>query len=154
MGQGKKGFVMRMMRVGLLPLFLALTPVAHAQSPGDLARQAVQAAAPMFTEQDRREIDDWIRLGKRVLTGEDSKHGGKDQKMPPGLAKRDQLPPGLAKRDTLPPGLAKRDLPSDLERRLSRLPGGYSRKSVGSDIVLIEEATGVILDILKGAARR
>ncbi|MGE4281839.1 MAG: hypothetical protein AB7G62_19820, partial [Magnetospirillum sp.] len=98
--------------------------------------------------------EDWIRLGKRVLTGEESKHGGKEKKMPPGLAKRDQLPPGLAKRDTLPPGLAKRDLPSDLERRLSRLPGGYSRKSVGSDIVLIEEATGIVLDILKGAARR
>jgi len=145
---------MRITRIALLPLFLALTPAAHAQGMGEMARSAVQAASPVFTEQDRREIDEWLRLGKRILTGDDSKHGGKDKKMPPGLAKRDQLPPGLAKRDTLPPGLAKRDLPSDLERRLSRLPGGYSRKSVGSDIVLIEEATGIIFDILKGAARR
>ncbi|MBI2239909.1 MAG: hypothetical protein HYU59_03790 [Magnetospirillum gryphiswaldense] len=145
---------MRFTYIALLPLLLAMTPVAQAQSAGDVARAAIQTAAPMFTEQDRREIDDWIRLGKRVLTGDDSKHGGKEKKMPPGLAKRDQLPPGLAKRDTLPPGLAKRDLPSDLERRLSRLPGGYSRKTVGSDIVLIEEATGIVLDILKGAARR
>ena len=145
---------MRITHIALLPLFLALAPDAHAQNPGDLARQAVQATSPIFTEQDRREIDEWLRLGKRVLTGEDSMHGGKDKKMPPGLAKRDQLPPGLAKRDTLPPGLAKRDLPSELERRLSRLPGGYSRKSVGSDIVLIEEATGIVLDILRGAARR
>ncbi|WP_291717614.1 hypothetical protein [Magnetospirillum sp. 64-120] len=145
---------MRFTYIALLPLLLSMTPVAQAQSAQDVARATIQAAAPMFTEQDRREIDDWIRLGKRVLTGDDSKHGGKDKKMPPGLAKRDQLPPGLAKRDTLPPGLAKRDLPSDLERRLSRLPGGYSRKTVGSDIVLIEEATGIVLDILKGAARR
>lgn len=145
---------MRITRVVLLPLFLALAPAAHAQTLGDMARTAVHGASPAFTEQDRREIDEWLRLGKRVLTGDDDKYGGKDKKMPPGLAKRDQLPPGLAKRDTLPPGLAKRDLPSALERRLSRLPGGYSRKTVGSDIVLIEEATGVIFDILKGAARK
>jgi RNA polymerase sigma factor (sigma-70 family) len=35
--------------------------------------------------------------------------GGRDDDLPPGLAKRDKLPPGLAKRDKLPPGLAKRD---------------------------------------------
>lgn len=59
----------------------------------------------------------------------------------------------MAKRDTLPPDLAKRDLPSGLERSLSRLPRGRRRSQIGDDIVLIEEATGLILDILRGAAR-
>lgn len=33
--------------------------------------------------------------------------GGREDGLPPGLAKKDELPPGLAKRDELPPGLAK-----------------------------------------------
>lgn len=142
---------MRVVLAAAFTLILALPAAAQAQSAADLGRMAVQAAAPAFTDHDRREIDDWLRLGRRILTGDDDH---KSKKMPPGLAKRDHLPPGLAKRDTLPPGLAKRDLPSDLERRLSRLPKGYGRKTVGDDIVLIEEATGIIFDILKGAARR
>lgn len=142
---------MRVVLATAFTLILALPTAVQAQSATDLGRMAVQAASPAFTDHDRREIDDWLRLGRRILTGDDDH---KSKKMPPGLAKRDHLPPGLAKRDTLPPGLAKRDLPSDLERRLSRLPTGYGRKTVGDDIVLIEEATGIIFDILKGAARR
>lgn len=144
---------MRVVLAAAFTLILALPTAAQAQSAADLGRMAVQAASPAFTDHDRREIDDWLRLGRRILTGGDDARENK-KKMPPGLAKRDHLPPGLAKRDTLPPGLAKRDLPSDLERRLSRLPKGYGRKTVGDDIVLIEEATGIIFDILKGAARR
>lgn len=145
---------MRILCSSLLLLSLASVPAqAQAQPP---SQAGIEAAALTFSDSDRREIEEWIRLGKRVLTGDDRKQGKdkKDKSAPPGLAKRDHLPPGLAKRDTLPPGLAKRDLPGDLERRLSRLPFGYARKSVGEDIVLIEEATGVIFDILKGAARR
>lgn len=51
-------------------------------------------------------------------------------------------------RDTLPPGLAWRELPPELERRLSRLPDGYIRVIVGSDIVLMDRRTRVVLDIL------
>ncbi|AVM73937.1 LWamide neuropeptides (fragment) [Magnetospirillum gryphiswaldense] len=142
---------MRIVLAAAFSLIVTLPVIVQAQSATDLGRMAVQTASPAFTDQDRREIDDWLRLGRRILTGDDDH---KSKKMPPGLAKRDHLPPGLAKRDTLPPGLAKRDLPGDLERRLSRLPKGYGRKTVGDDIILIEEATGIIFDILKGAARR
>jgi len=41
-----------------------------------------------------------------------------------------------------------------LERKLSRLPKGYKRSQLGDDIVLIEEATGVIIDILRGVGAR
>ena len=76
--------------------------------------------------------------------------------MPPGLAKRDRLPPGLQKQiqrnGSLPPGLAKRGLPGDLRGQLPRRRG-QDYRVVGNDIVLIETATNVILDIMKGVLR-
>ena len=82
---------------------------------------------------------------------------GKDKGLPPGLAKRESLPPGLArqleKNGTLPPGLAKRNLPYDLERRLSVLDRRYERVIVDRDVVLVQRATGVILDILRNVVR-
>lgn len=62
--------------------------------------------------------------------------------LPPGIAKN------LARGKPLPPGIAKRYLPSGL---LSRLPhhDGYETVIVGSDIVRIAVATGIIIDILK-----
>lgn len=72
--------------------------------------------------------------------------------LPPGLAKKRQLPPGhqkqLMRKGTLPPGLEKRRLPHDLERQLTPLPSGYIRLQVGRDIVLFDERTRVILDII------
>ena len=86
------------------------------------------------------------------LDGDD---GGKG--LPPGLAKRDDLPPGLEMQidrfGRLPPGLAKRDLPADLDRRLGALRPGLGRHVVGSDVVLIEVATGIVLDILYDVIR-
>ncbi|MFA7429296.1 MAG: hypothetical protein WCZ23_03965 [Rhodospirillaceae bacterium] len=75
--------------------------------------------------------------------------------LPPGLAKRDSLPPGLAKQldrnGRLPPGLEGRALPDDLERRLPRR-AGTKRVIVDNDIVLIEDGTRLVLDVLRGAA--
>jgi len=69
--------------------------------------------------------------------------------VPPGLAKRGgNLPPGLAKRDRLPPGLQGRGLPHALESSLSHLPGGYVRRKVGKDIVLMDSRTRTVFDII------
>jgi len=77
-------------------------------------------------------------------------HKKQHKKTPPGLAKRSgSLPPGLAKRDVLPKGLQERGLPGDLERRLSRLPEGYVRVIVGTDIVLMKTRSRVIIDIYR-----
>lgn len=77
--------------------------------------------------------------------------------LPPGLAKRDQLPPGLRKqlvrRGTLPPGLQSQRLPYDLDRHLSRLPEGYARIRVASDVLLIDERTRVIFDVITDVGR-
>ncbi len=62
------------------------------------------------------------------------------------------LPPGLAKHirrhGTLPPGLQKRALPPGLRARLPGLPPGQARVLVGNDVLLIQQSTGLILDIL------
>ena len=77
--------------------------------------------------------------------------------LPPGLAKRRQLPPGLSKqlatRGTLPPGLSGDRLPTELERRLSRLPDGYVRIRIATDVLLLDAKTRVILDMVRDVGR-
>lgn len=74
--------------------------------------------------------------------------------LPPGLAKRGgNLPPGLEKQlregGTLPPGLQKRlnPCPVALERELPPLPYGYSRKMLGTQMLILDSAN-VIRDIM------
>ena len=66
------------------------------------------------------------------------------------------LPPGLQKHidrtGRLPPGLEKRRLPGDL-RGLLPLRSGQDYRVVGNDIVLIEIATELILDVMKDVLR-
>jgi hypothetical protein len=77
--------------------------------------------------------------------------------MPPGLAKKDKLPPGLQRQlennGRLPPGLAKRDLPTELEAQPPPLQEGTERLIVDNDVVLIHQATGVVLDMLRDIVR-
>ena len=100
-----------------------------------------------FNEKDREKIKNYY------------KHTGKtkkSKKMPPGLAKKQNLPPGLQKHieknGQLPPGLQKRSLPVDLERGLSPLPKGYVRVKVGGDVVLMDEKTRVVVDVIWGVS--
>ena len=101
--------------------------------------------ATVISATERALIGDYVQKAKRSHNG-----------LPPGLAKRDRLPPGLQKQiqrnGTLPPGLAKRGLPGDLRGRLPRRKG-QDYRVVGSDIVLIETATNVVLDIMKNVLR-
>lgn len=126
-----------------LPLLLALgiaSPLAAAiDLPISIQIGAPQSGRPAFSDRDRQLIGDY--------------YAGRQSDLPPGLAKKRHLPPGLQKhleRDgRLPPGLEKRSLPSDLDRRLSRLPGGYGRVIVGRDVLIINTSTDEILDILR-----
>jgi hypothetical protein len=94
-----------------------------------------------FGDSDRQLIHDYYGHKKIKRKG-----------LPPGLAKKGKLPPGLQKqlkkKGKLPPGLAKRNLPFDLENRLTPIPRGYVRLKVGGDIVLMNEKTEVIVDII------
>ena len=117
----------------------------------------------VFSTMEKETILDYYkgRYGKHLPDAEEidrpkkaKKHKGKKKKgLPPGLAKRKTLPPGLAKQlernGRLPPGLEKRELPSSLESMLPSVLPGYERTLVDNDVVLIERATGVIMDILR-----
>ncbi len=94
---------------------------------------------------ERALIGDYVRKAKTSGQG-----------LPPGLAKRQHLPPGLQKHiertGRLPPGLEKRRLPGDL-RSLLPIRSGQDFRVVGNDIVLIEIATELILDVMKDVLR-
>jgi hypothetical protein len=99
-----------------------------------------------FLPEERRIIEEYYHQGKK----------SKKKGLPPGLAKRGgDLPPGLQKKldrgGQLPPGLQKRlePLPTDLDRRLPRLPEYWERVVVEQDIVLIDRRTNRILDIIE-----
>ena len=98
------------------------------------------SAVIVFNDNDRGKIWDYYKSMKKTKT------------MPPGLAKKQELPPGLQKHiaryGELPPGLEGRRLPLDLEGGLSRLPAGYIRLRVGGDIVLMNEKTRVVFDVV------
>ena len=139
----------------LISAFLAMTsagaPQAAAQPethPTYKGVTAEEAVGIVFSEIEKRVIRDYYAKQTEAAGGKD-----KSKKMPPGLAKRDELPPGLqqqiVRNGTLPPGLAKRDLPSDLVLELPATKKGTERKIVGSDVVLIQTATGIILDVLE-----
>lgn len=126
----------------------------------DAASAAKAIAGAVFTELERRMICDYF---KSIHCGADGRNESMDENIkrktalpPPGLAKRDALPPGLEKQvqrnGALPPGLQKRGLPEDLAGRLPRRGDAYERVIVGDDVVLILIATGIVLDILEGAA--
>ncbi len=71
--------------------------------------------------------------------------------LPAVFAEAKPLPPGIAKKiargGRLPPGIAKRHFPANLIARLPQRPGERWLVT-GKDIVLLEVATGLIVDIL------
>jgi len=93
----------------------------------------------VFTDHDRRLINDYYEPRYRNL--------------PPGQAKRDRLPPGHAWRarhnQPISDDVRWRYLPPDLDQRLTRLPSEYVRVVVGTDVVIMNVRTRVVLDILE-----
>lgn len=106
------------------------------------------SVAVSFGDRDRQLISDYY--------GNKAKGKKKKKRTPPGLAKKDKLPPGLEKQlrknGQLPPGLQTHGLPDDLESKLSRLPAGYARVIIGTDVVLKNSNTRVVVDIIKDIA--
>lgn len=67
---------------------------------------------------------------------------GKVKPLPPGIRKK------LARGGTLPPGIAKQALPDGLHRQLPQRDG-QNYEIVGKDVVLVDTATDIIVDVLK-----
>ena len=92
-----------------------------------------------FSKHDRKFIKNYYKHHKKAKA---------NKKLPKGLAKKEHLPYGLRKLDKLPSGLNGRRLPADLESNLVRLPKGYIRVVVYSDIVILNERTRIAVDII------
>lgn len=125
-------------------LVLALPHAEIAQSNG-------------FSDQERRIILDVLDAVDQNVGGDDRGNGAKNNGKGKGSGKgKDGLPPGIAMKlergGTLPPGIAKRDLPADLRSRLPYRSDAI-RQIVGSDVVLIEKGTDIILDVIRGVVR-
>jgi hypothetical protein len=111
------------------------------KTTGDKIREVFPESQAVFSEQERVLIKGWF-------------HDNLDG-LPPGLAKRETLPPGLEKqlqkRGSLPPGLQKKiqPLPLELERQLRWLPTGYRRVVVAGNVILMNEETALIYDIVR-----
>lgn len=111
------------------------------ETAGDRVREVLPESEMVFSREEQVLISRWYSNDR----------GG----LPPGLAKRDRLPPGLEKqlrrKGTLPPGLQKKiqPMPMGLERQLRVLPTGYRRVVIGGNVVLMNEKTALIYDIVR-----
>jgi hypothetical protein len=143
-------FVAAALSAGVLPL-CAGADIGHQRPSRELVAYKERIAAgeekwerdPIaFTAADRRAIRNYYDANTANL--------------PPGLAKRrGDLPPGLRnhlqRNGTLPTGLQQRLAPlaEELERRLHPLDRGYTRGAIGSDLVIVEDRTQRIMDIIR-----
>ncbi|UCC14946.1 MAG: hypothetical protein JSW21_03065 [Gammaproteobacteria bacterium] len=103
----------------------------------------------VFTQAEKRVLEEYAREHH----SEQGKSSGRKKNGKKGAAGRQSLPPGIAKNlqrgKPLPPGLAKNYLPEDLASRLPERKG-YERVIVDGRVILIEEATGIVRDVLEG----
>jgi hypothetical protein len=114
-----------------------------AKTAGDKVREVLPEAERVFTREERTRITNYFKQNRSGL--------------PPGLAKREKLPPGLEKqlreRGKLPPGLQKKiqPLPPQLERELRILPTGWRRVVIAGNVVMMNEKTAMVYDIIRNA---
>jgi len=90
--------------------------------------------------------DDERRIIHRYF-GEHPDSVGKVKELPPGIRKK------LARGGAMPPGIAKQALPDGLHRQLPPRDGQHY-EIIGTDVVLVETVTRVIVDVLKDVLRR
>ncbi len=90
----------------------------------------------LITVAERAIIGDYVASHRGQFAGTTA--------LPPGIAKK------VARGGALPPGIAKKTLPGGLLAQLPSRPGQEWRV-VGTDLLIVEIATGVIVDVLKNA---
>jgi len=123
----------------VLLAFSALLTAVHADAkPPENRGKPADAHSNQASSDDLARITIEIEAARRLAV--DHRLVGQ-QALPPGIRKN------LARGKPLPPGIAKRSLPTPYLRQLPVYPG-YEWQMAGSDLVLLEAASGVIADVL------
>ena len=119
-----------------------------------LPATGADVAGKLITAAEKEIIRHYFATGTKSTGGQAAsgkKGKSKDQgakQMPQGTAMK------LERGGMMPPGIERTRFPSDLLRQLPNRPAGQESGIVGNDVVLIEIATGLILDILTDGARK
>ena len=136
---------MKSLAAAILVSVLALTGVALAQGNSNGKSNGNKNSAPasvgsgttlavsLITAFERSTILGYVQNHQAAFPGAAA--------LPPGIAKK------LARGGSLPPGIAKRYFPNDLIGRLPPRPG-QQWLVMGTDVVLLDAATQIILDVL------
>lgn len=90
----------------------------------------------LITAAERAIIGDYVDRHQGAFAGA--------QPLPPGIARK------VERGGALPPGIAKKALPSGLVSQLPDRPGQEWRV-VGTDLLIVDIATNIIVDVLKDA---
>jgi len=145
----------RLLAAALALVLTATTPALADQGKGKGKGSAGKANGGMTTEDVIEGVtagvlgavlsEDEVRTIRRYF---DDHPGAVDRvkELPPGIRKK------IARGGTMPPGIAKQALPDELHRRLPARKG-QDYEIVGNDVVLVETATRVIVDVLKDVLR-
>ena len=139
-----------MVRILATLVLVVLTVAASA------SRTVAQGDAALMTAAEKRIITSYFQRQYGVWLATRGVGKATHGALPPGLAKKGTVSPGLAgqleRNGKLPPGVTKHDLPDDLLAQLQPRPAGYEFVVVGDRVLLIQSATGLILDVLTVAA--
>ena len=91
----------------------------------------------ILTDEERRIIHRWFGEHPDAV---------RTKALPPGIRKK------LARGGAMPPGIAMQVMPDGLYRQLPRRYG-HHYEIVGTDVVLVDTATRIIVDVLKDVLR-
>ena len=145
----------RILAAGLVLLLAAASPALADQGKGKGKGNSKAAKPEVVTTTD--EAVDAADIAGQVL---DSVLSDEEKntirryfdKNPDAVGKVKPIPPGIRKKlargGTLPPGIAKQALPDGLHRQLPSRDG-QDYEVIGTDVVLVDTATDVIVDVLK-----
>lgn len=122
--------------LGLLILLASLMFFAGCGPPPGAMGELPAADDVHFSEQDRAAIREFFGLHPPSPTP--------GQPGAPGPAAAEQIEAAAM----LPPDLAAIPLPAELEKQLSALPPGYIRFRAGDDVVLMDERTREVKDVV------
>lgn len=139
------------------------TASAMAAKPDHAGKAKVEHAEKASKASDKaknndRDDDLGDKIGDRVLDAAERALIGDYFKDPDNHTGAKPLPPGIAKNlkrgKPLPPGIAKTrgEVPEDLLSKL-RKRDGVEPRIVGTDVILEDLATGILIDIIRDVVR-